>query len=113
MDLPTLRGLFTLVLMIAFVVIVVWAWSGKRKAAFDDGKTPSKWGGSLVGHGKGSIRAAAFTLAMISASRSIKPLHGREQFRWLQPATIRLRCLQFRPLIEASPRHQSKRLRII
>ncbi|UCC14428.1 MAG: cbb3-type cytochrome c oxidase subunit 3 [Gammaproteobacteria bacterium] len=36
MDLPTLRGLFTLVLMIAFVVIVVWAWSSKRRKEFDE-----------------------------------------------------------------------------
>lgn len=36
MDLPTLRGLFTLVLMIAFVGIVIWAWSGKRRKDFDE-----------------------------------------------------------------------------
>ncbi len=34
MDLPTLRGLFTLILMIAFVAIVIWAWSGKRRKDF-------------------------------------------------------------------------------
>ena len=34
MDLPTLRGLFTLVLMIAFVGVVIWAWSGKRRKDF-------------------------------------------------------------------------------
>jgi cytochrome c oxidase cbb3-type subunit 4 len=34
MDLPTLRGLFTLVLMIAFVAIVIWAWSSKRREDF-------------------------------------------------------------------------------
>lgn len=34
MDLPTLRGLATLVLMIAFIGIVIWAWSGKRKSQF-------------------------------------------------------------------------------
>ena len=36
MDLPTLRGLFTLILMIAFVAIVVWAWSSKRRKEFDE-----------------------------------------------------------------------------
>ncbi|KPK51517.1 MAG: hypothetical protein AMJ59_27900 [Gammaproteobacteria bacterium SG8_31] len=36
MDLPTLRGLFTLVLMVAFVAIVIWAWSGKRRKDFDE-----------------------------------------------------------------------------
>jgi cytochrome c oxidase cbb3-type subunit 4 len=35
-DLPTLRGLFTLVLMIAFVGIVIWAWSGKRRKDFEE-----------------------------------------------------------------------------
>jgi len=34
MDLPTLRGLFTLILMIAFVSIVIWAWSSKRREDF-------------------------------------------------------------------------------
>lgn len=34
MDLPTLRGLSTLVLMIAFVGVVIWAWSGKRRKDF-------------------------------------------------------------------------------
>jgi len=36
MDLPTLRGLFTLILMVAFVTIVIWAWSGKRRKDFDE-----------------------------------------------------------------------------
>jgi cytochrome c oxidase cbb3-type subunit 4 len=35
-DLPTTRGLLTLVLMIAFVGVVIWAWSGKRKADFEE-----------------------------------------------------------------------------
>ena len=34
MDLPTLRGLATLALMIAFIGIVIWAWSSKRKSDF-------------------------------------------------------------------------------
>lgn len=36
MDLPTLRGIFTLLLMVAFVAIVIWAWSGKRRKDFDE-----------------------------------------------------------------------------
>lgn len=36
MDLPTLRGLSTLLLMLTFVGIVLWAWSGKRKKDFDE-----------------------------------------------------------------------------
>ena len=36
MDLPTVRGLLTLILMLAFVGVVIWAWSSKRKQAFDE-----------------------------------------------------------------------------
>lgn len=36
MDLPTLRGLFTLILMVAFIAIVIWAWSGKRRKDFEE-----------------------------------------------------------------------------
>jgi cytochrome c oxidase cbb3-type subunit 4 len=35
-DLPTVRGLLTLVLMLAFVGVVVWAWSGKRRKDFEE-----------------------------------------------------------------------------
>jgi len=35
-DLSTLRGLSTLLLMLTFIGIVVWAWSGKRKKDFDE-----------------------------------------------------------------------------
>jgi cytochrome c oxidase cbb3-type subunit 4 len=35
-DLPTVRGLLTLVLMIAFVGVVIWAWSSKRKKDFEE-----------------------------------------------------------------------------
>jgi cytochrome c oxidase cbb3-type subunit 4 len=35
MDDGTLRGLATLVLMIAFIGIVFWAWSKRRKADFE------------------------------------------------------------------------------
>ena len=36
MDLSTLRGLSTLLLMLTFIGIVIWAWSGKRKKDFDE-----------------------------------------------------------------------------
>ena len=36
MDLGTARGLITLALLIAFVALVVWAWSKRRKAEFDE-----------------------------------------------------------------------------
>ena len=36
MDLPTVRGLLTAILMLAFVGVVIWAWSSKRKAAFSE-----------------------------------------------------------------------------
>lgn len=36
MDLGTLRGLVTLALLLAFVGLVAWAWSSRRKADFDE-----------------------------------------------------------------------------
>jgi cytochrome c oxidase cbb3-type subunit 4 len=35
MDIGTVRGLITLALLIAFVAIVAWAWSKRRKPDFD------------------------------------------------------------------------------
>jgi cytochrome c oxidase cbb3-type subunit 4 len=35
-DLPTLRGLSTLLLMLTFIGIVIWAWSSKRKKDFEE-----------------------------------------------------------------------------
>jgi cytochrome c oxidase cbb3-type subunit 4 len=36
MDIGTVRGLITLALMLAFVGIVIWAYSKRRKADFDE-----------------------------------------------------------------------------
>ena len=36
MDISSIWGFYTLLLMIVFVVIAVWAWSGKRKKRFDE-----------------------------------------------------------------------------
>lgn len=36
MDINTLRGLSTLLLLVAFVGLVVWAYSSKRKQSFDE-----------------------------------------------------------------------------
>lgn len=36
MDIGTLRGLGTVLIMVAFVVLLVWAYSGKRKSSFDE-----------------------------------------------------------------------------
>jgi cytochrome c oxidase cbb3-type subunit 4 len=36
MDIGTVRGLITLALMLAFIGLVIWAWSSRRKADFDD-----------------------------------------------------------------------------
>jgi cytochrome c oxidase cbb3-type subunit 4 len=36
MDIGTVRGLVTLALLVAFVALVFWAWSRKRKADFDE-----------------------------------------------------------------------------
>lgn len=35
MDIGTVRGLITLALLLAFVAIVAWAWSRRRKPDFD------------------------------------------------------------------------------
>ena len=35
MDAGIWRGLFTLLMLVLFIGIVIWAWSGKRKADFD------------------------------------------------------------------------------
>lgn len=36
MDLPTVRGVLTAILMLAFIGVVFWAWSSKRKQDFDE-----------------------------------------------------------------------------
>ena len=36
MDMPTLRGILTLVLMLAFLGVVVWAWSSRREKDFEE-----------------------------------------------------------------------------
>jgi len=36
MDINTLRGVFTALALIAFIGVCIWAWSGKRKRAFDE-----------------------------------------------------------------------------
>jgi len=41
MDFGTLEGIWTLAVLIAFVAIVIWAWSGKRKRDFEEaGRIP-------------------------------------------------------------------------
>ena len=36
MDIGTVRGLITLVLMLAFIGLVAWAYSARRKPDFDE-----------------------------------------------------------------------------
>ncbi len=36
MEITVFHGLWTAALLVIFVGIVVWAWSGKRKVAFDE-----------------------------------------------------------------------------
>lgn len=36
MDINDLRSIATVLLFVAFIAIVVWAYSGKRKQAFDE-----------------------------------------------------------------------------
>jgi len=36
MDIVTLRSIFTVLVFAAFIGVVIWAYSGKRKQAFDE-----------------------------------------------------------------------------
>ncbi|MGL1956756.1 MAG: CcoQ/FixQ family Cbb3-type cytochrome c oxidase assembly chaperone [Colwellia sp.] len=36
MDYGTLRGLFALLILALFIIIVVWSYNKKRKSSFDD-----------------------------------------------------------------------------
>ena len=36
MDINSLRSLVTVIALVLFIGIVVWAWSGKNKARFDE-----------------------------------------------------------------------------
>ena len=36
MDLTFIQSIWTIVVMVVFVGIVIWAWSGKRKQRFED-----------------------------------------------------------------------------
>ena len=36
MDIGTIRGLGTLLVFVAFVGVVIWAYNGKRKSSFDE-----------------------------------------------------------------------------
>lgn len=36
MDVGTLRGLGTLLVLVSFIGLVAWAWSARRQADFDD-----------------------------------------------------------------------------
>ncbi len=53
MDINTLRGLFTALALIAFVGVWWWAWSHKRKRAFDEAAHLPFADDSLDEHSKG------------------------------------------------------------
>ena len=36
MDINTLRGIATIVVMVTFIGICIWAWSSKRRKDFDE-----------------------------------------------------------------------------
>ncbi len=36
MDINTLRGIVTILVMITFIGLVIWAWSKRNKADFDE-----------------------------------------------------------------------------
>ena len=58
MNLSTVHGLLTLVLLIMFIGIVVWAFSSRRKKDFEEAarlpfedETPAEHNGTGEGHG--------------------------------------------------------------
>ena len=36
MDINTVRGIFTIVMLITFIILIFWAFSPKRKASFEE-----------------------------------------------------------------------------
>lgn len=36
MDIGTIQSIWTIVVMVIFVGIIIWAWSGKRRKSFDE-----------------------------------------------------------------------------
>jgi cytochrome c oxidase cbb3-type subunit 4 len=36
MDIGVFHSIWTVVILVVFIAIVVWAWSGKRRQAFDE-----------------------------------------------------------------------------
>ena len=36
MDFSLLQAIWTIIVMVIFIGIVIWAWSGKRKESFDE-----------------------------------------------------------------------------
>ena len=55
MDVGTIHGIWTIIVMVVFVWIVIWAWSSKRKKEFDDAAmipfNEDKQGEKLTGQG--------------------------------------------------------------
>ena len=40
MDIQTVRGLGTILVFVAFIGVVLWAYSSKRKGSFDEANLP-------------------------------------------------------------------------
>lgn len=59
MDINTLRGLITLVLMLTFIGIWIWAWSAKRKKDFEEAANlpfRDEQAGDTAANGKGDVK---------------------------------------------------------
>ena len=63
MDINTVRGLATLVALIAFIAMIVWAYSGKRKNDFDEAASLPFAENDLDAHShsNGALKAKAET----------------------------------------------------
>ncbi len=54
MDYNLVHSIWTVLVLIAFIVIVSWAWSGKRKQSFDEAaRTPLDDDDSVVSQQEG------------------------------------------------------------
>lgn len=50
MDAGTLRGIFTVVMLLLFIGICAWAWSGRRRQVFDHASRLPLEGDDAIGN---------------------------------------------------------------
>ena len=76
LDINTLRSIVTVVALVSFVGIVVWAWSGRNKQAFDEAaRLPFEDGEETKGEAPTltSLSAPRGGLSLLEAARRRLP----------------------------------------